>query len=46
MPVYKLIRQGEGINPTELQEIVLGAMKVYQEDILPLSNNTATLINF
>ena len=44
MPVYKLIRQGEGINPTELQAIVFCAMKVYQEDILPLSNNTATLI--
>jgi len=44
MPVYKLIRQGAGINPTEQQGIVFCAMKVYQEEIIPLSNNTARLI--
>ena len=44
MPVYKLIRQGVGINPTEQQGIVFCAMKAYQEGIIPLSNNTARLI--
>ena len=43
-PVYRLIRQGNGINPTEQQGIVFCAMKVYQEEILPLSNNTARFI--
>lgn len=44
LPVYRLIRQGEGINPTEEQGIVFCAMKVYQEEILPLSNYTAKYI--
>jgi hypothetical protein len=44
MPVYKLIRQGVGINPTEQQGIIFCAMKAYQEGIIPLSNNTARLI--
>ena len=43
-PVYRLIRQGNGINPTEQQGIVFCAMKVFQEEILPLSNNTARFI--
>ena len=44
LPVYRLIKQGSGINPTEEQGIVFCAMKVYQEEILPLSNNTARFI--
>ena len=43
-PVYRLISQGQGINPTEQQAIVFCAMKVYQEQIYPLSNNTAKYI--
>jgi len=43
-PVYRLLRQGCGINPTEEQGIVFCAMKVFQEDIVPISNNTARLI--
>ena len=43
-PVYRLINQGLGINPTEQQAIVFCAMKVYQEQIYPLSNNTARFI--
>ena len=43
-PVYRLINQGLGINPTEQQAIVFCAMKVYQEQIYPLSNNTAKFI--
>ena len=44
LPVYRLIRQGAGINPTEQQGIVFCAMKVFQEEIFPLSNNTAKFI--
>ena len=44
MPVYNLIRKGNGINPTEQQGIIFSAMKVLQEDMIPLSNNTAKLI--
>ena len=44
LPVYRLIKQGAGINPTEEQGIVFCAMKVFQEEILPLSNNTARFI--
>lgn len=44
LPVYRLIRQGRGINPTEEQGIVFCAMKVFQEQIYPLSNNTAKFI--
>ena len=44
LPVYRLIKQGSGINPTEEQGIVFCAMKVFQEEILPLSNNTARFI--
>lgn len=44
LPVYNLKRQGRGITPMEQQGIVFCAEKVYQEQILPLSNNTARFI--
>ena len=44
LPVYRLIQQGVGINPTEEQGIVFCAMKIYQEEIFPLSNYTAKYI--
>jgi len=43
-PVFKLLRQGAGISPTEQQGIVKTAMEVYQAQRTPLSNNTANLI--
>ena len=44
LPVYRLIQQGAGINPTEEQGIVFCAMKIYQEEVFPLSNYTAKYI--
>ena len=44
MPVYNLIRQGKGISRVEEQGIVFCAMTVYQEEMEPLSNNTARYI--
>ena len=43
-PVYKLLRKGAGINPTEQQGIVFCAMTIYQDEISPISNNTAKYI--
>ena len=43
-PVFKLLRQGAGISPTEQQGIVSTAMAVYQQGIVPISNNTASRI--
>ena len=43
-PVFKLLRQGAGISPTEQQGIVKTAMEIYQAQRTPLSNNTANLI--
>ena len=43
-PAFKLLRQGAGISPTEQQGIVSTAMLVYQHNILPISNNTASRI--
>ena len=43
-PVYNLKSKGYGITPTEMQSIVQSAMIVYQDDIFPLSNNTARRI--
>ena len=43
-PVVKLLRQGSGISPNEQQGIVSTAMMVYQNQITPLSNNTASRI--
>ena len=44
MPVYNLIKEGNGINETEEQGIVFCAMAIYQEEMKPLSNNTAQYI--
>ena len=44
MPVYNLIRQGKGISTVEEQGIVFCAMAIYQEEMEPLSNNTARYI--
>ena len=41
---FKLLRQGAGISPTEQQGIVQTAMAVYQQNIVPISNNTASRI--
>jgi hypothetical protein len=43
-PAFKLLRQGAGISPTEQQGIVSTAMLVYQHNITPISNNTASRI--
>ena len=43
-PAFKLLRQGAGISPTEQQGIVSTAMSVYQQGIVPISNNTASRI--
>jgi hypothetical protein len=43
-PAFKLLRQGAGISPTEQQGIVQTAMAVYQQNIVPISNNTASRI--
>ena len=44
MPVYNLIQEGRGISRLEEQGIVFCAMTIYQEEIQPLSNNTAKYI--
>lgn len=46
MPVYNFINKGAGISQTEEQGIVFCAMTVYQEEMKPLSNNTAKYIKF
>ena len=43
-PVYKLLRKGTGINPTEKQAIIFCAMSIFQDGITPISNNTAKYI--
>lgn len=43
-PVYKLLRKGAGINPTEKQAIVFCAMSIFQDGITPISNHTAKYI--
>ena len=43
-PVYKLLRKGGGINPTEKQAIVFCAMSIFQDGITPISNHTAKYI--
>ena len=43
-PAFKLLRQGSGISPNEQKGIVSTAMLVYQYDINPISNNTASRI--
>ena len=43
-PVYKLLRKGAGINPTEKQAIVFCAMSIFQDGIEPISNHTAKYI--
>ena len=43
-PAFKLLRQGAGISPTEQQGIVSTAMAVYQHNLVPISNNTASRI--
>ena len=44
MPVYNLIKEGKGISRLEEQGIVFCAMTIYQEEMQPLSNNTARYI--
>ena len=44
MPVYNLIREGRGISRVEEQGIVFCAMAIFQEEMQPLSNNTAKYI--
>ena len=44
MPVYYFIKKGKGITRTEEQTIIFCAMTIYQDDIKPLSNNTAKYI--
>ncbi len=44
MPVYNLIKEGKGISRLEEQGIVFCAMAIYQEEMKPLSNNTAQYI--
>ena len=44
MPVYNFINKGNGISETEEQGIVFCAMTIYQEEMKPLSNNTAKYI--
>ena len=46
MPVYNFINKGSGISQTEEQGIVFCAMTVYQEEMKPISNNTAKYIKF
>ena len=41
LPVYNLIKQGNGICKTEEQGIIFCAMTIYQEELKPLSNYTA-----
>ena len=43
-PVYKLLRKGAGINPTEKQAIVFCAMSIFQDGITPISNHTAKYV--
>ena len=43
-PAVKLLRQGSGISPNEQQGIIQTSMYVYQNNITPLSNNTASRI--
>ena len=44
MPVYNLINEGKGISRVEEQGIIFCAMTIYQEEMQPLSNNTAKYI--
>ena len=44
LPVYNLIKQGNGISKTEEQGIIFCAMTIYQEEFKPLSNYTAKYI--
>ena len=44
MPVYNFINKGIGLCETEEQGIVFCAMTIYQEEMMPLSNNTAKYI--
>ena len=44
MPVYNLIKEGKGISRLEEQGIVFCAMTIFQEEMQPLSNNTARYI--
>ena len=41
-PVYKLLRRGAGISPNEQEGIVSTAMRIIQQGITPISNNTAS----
>ena len=43
-PVFKLLRQGAGISSVEQNGIVSTAMQIYQSQMTPLSNNTASAI--
>jgi len=43
-PVFKLLRQGSGISPTEQKGIVSTAIEVIEKGLLPVSNNTASKI--
>ena len=43
-PKVQLLRRGSGISPNEQNGIITTAMAVFQNNILPLSNNTASRI--
>ena len=43
-PKVQLFRRGSGISPNEQNGIISTAMAVFQNNILPLSNNTASRI--
>ena len=43
-PVVKLLRKGSGISPNELNGIVSTSMAIFQQGIVPISNNTAARI--
>ena len=43
-PAVKLLRKGSGISPNELNGIVSTSMAIFQQGIVPISNNTAARI--
>ena len=43
-PVVKLLKRGSGISPNEQNGIISTSMAVFQQGIIPISNNTASRI--
>ena len=43
-PAVKLLRRGSGISPNEQNGIISTSMAIFQNNIVPMSNNTASRI--